>query len=300
MVQGEFIMLDYKKLIKNRELRLQIIDKLSFIPTKPYLKLVYKIKTGKNLNLDNPVGFCDKLNWLKINAVEERYTQLVDKLAVRDYIAQTVGEEYLFPLLGSYEHFDDIDFDALPEKFVLKCNHDSGSVKLVTDKSKINKEEFREFFEGRLKLSSYNAGREYPYKNVKPCIIAEKFMESSTSNGINDYKFFCFDGEPEIMFVATDRATDVRFDFYDMDFNHLPIYNIHPNSDNEVSKPQCFEEMKELCRKLTKGMKFVRFDLYEIDGQIYFGEFTFFHGGGFYPFRPDEWEKKLGDLIKID
>lgn len=293
-------MFDYKKLIKNRELRLQLIDKLSFIPTKPYLKLVYKIKTGKNLNLDNPVGFNEKLNWLKINDKVSSYTKLVDKLAVRDYIKETAGEEYLFPLLGHWEHFDDIDFDSLPDKFVLKCNHDSGSVKLVTDKSKINKAEFKAFFEGRLKINPYNAGREYPYKDIKPCIIAEKFMESSDGRGINDYKFFCFDGEPEIMFVATDRATDVRFDFYDMNFNHLLIYNIHPNSDHVVEKPQCFEDMKELCRKLTKGMKFVRFDLYEIDGKIYFGEFTFFHGGGFYLFEPEEWEKKLGDLIRID
>lgn len=293
-------MFDYKKLIKNRELRLQLIDKLSFIPTKPYLKLVYKIKTGKNLNLDNPVGFNEKLNWLKINDRVSSYTKLVDKLAVRDYIKETAGEEYLFPLLGHWEHFDDIDFDSLPDKFVLKCNHDSGSVKLVTDKSKINKAEFKAFFEGRLKINPYNAGREYPYKDIKPCIIAEKFMESSDGRGINDYKFFCFDGEPGIMFVATDRATDVRFDFYDMNFNHLPIYNIHPNFDHVVEKPQCFEDMKELCRKLTKGMKFVRFDLYEIDGKIYFGEFTFFHGGGFYLFEPKEWEKKLGDLIRID
>ncbi len=292
-------MINYKKIIKNREFRLKVIDKLSFIPTKPYLKMVYKIKTGKSLNLDDPTGFCEKLNWLKVNDKHSEYTKLVDKLAVRDYITEKIGKEYLFPLLGHWKHFDDIDFDRLPDKFVLKCNHDSGSVRFVTDKNKIDKEEFKSFFEGRLKLNPYYAGREYPYKNVKPEIIAEEYMESDDGRGINDYKFFCFDGKPEIMFVATDRATDVRFDFYDMEFNHLPIYNIHPNSDSVVKKPESFEEMKNLCEKLTKGMKFVRLDLYELDGKIYFGEFTFFHGGGFYPFEPAEWEKKLGDLIKI-
>jgi hypothetical protein len=292
-------MFDYKKIFRNREARLKLIDSLKFIPTKPYLKLVYKIKTGKALNLDSPVGFCEKLQWLKIHDIHPEYTQLVDKTAVRDYITEKIGEDYLFPLLGSWEKFEDIDFDSLPDKFVLKCNHDSGSVKIITDKSQINKDELSAFFNGRLKLNPYNAGREYPYKDVKPLIMAEKFMESSDGKGINDYKFFCFDGKPEIMFVATDRAVDVRFDFYDMSFNHLPIYNIHPNSDGVVEKPKCFDEMKQLCEKLTKGMKFVRLDLYEIDGKVYFGEFTFFHGGGFYLFEPDEWEKKLGDLIKI-
>jgi len=269
------------------------------MPDSVMSKFYFKVVLGKKLNLENPQTFNEKLQWLKIHDIHPEYTQLVDKIAVRDYITEKIGGEYLFPLLGSWEKFEDIDFDSLPDKFVLKCNHDSGSVKIITDKNQINKDELSAFFKGRLKLNPYNAGREYPYKDVKPLIIAEKFMEASDGKGINDYKFFCFDGKPEIMFVATDRAIDVRFDFYDMDFNHLSIYNIHPNSDSVVEKPKCFDEMKQLCEKLTKGMKFVRLDLYEIDGKVYFGEFTFFHGGGFYLFEPDEWEKKLGDLIKI-
>ncbi len=290
--------MDYKKIFKNREFRLKLISLLKFIPTKPYLKMVYKIKTGKKLNLNNPIGFNEKLNWLKINNIHNEYTQLVDKLAVRDYISEKIGAEYLFPLLGHWERFEDIDFDSLPDKFVLKCNHDSGSVKLVRDKGSIDRKQFSEFFAGRLKMNPYTIGREYPYRNVKPCIIAEKYMEAPGGKSINDYKFFCFDGKPEIMFVATDRDVDVKFDFYDMDFNHLDIYNIHENSGKPIEKPSCFDEMKELCEKLTKGMKFVRLDFYEIDGQVYFGEFTFFHGGGFWLFKPDEWEKKLGDLIE--
>ncbi len=290
-------MWDYKKIFKNREFRLKLINMISFIPTKPYLKLVYRIKTGKKLNFKNPTGFNEKLNWLKINDIHEEYTQMVDKLAVREYISKTIGEEYLFPLLGYWDKFEDINFDDLPQKFVLKCNHDSGSVKLIKDKNNIDINELKKFFKGRLSINPYVIGREYPYKNVKPCIIAEKYMETIDGKSINDYKFFCFNGEPEIMFVATERDVDVKFDFYNMNFEHLDIYNIHENSSKPIEKPKCFDEMIELCKKLTKNMKFVRLDFYEIDGRIYFGEFTFFHGGGFWLFSPEEWEYKLGALI---
>ena len=292
--------MDYKKIFKNREFRLKLINCLRFIPTKPYLKMVYKIKTGKKLDLKNPTTFCDKLNWLKLNEIHPEYTQLVDKVGVRDYIKEQIGEEYLFPIYGTWEHFNDIDFDSLPEKFVLKCNHDSGSVKVITDKSSINKDELNKFFEARLKMNPYVLGREYPYKDVKPCIVAEKFMTPDGEDDINDYKFFCFNGKPVIMFIATDRSTDVKFDFFDMSFNHLDIVNIHDQSGLEIEKPKMFDEMKELAAKLSQGMKFVRIDLYEIAGKIYFGEFTFFHGGAFWPMNPEKWEKELGDLIELD
>ena len=293
-------MFDYKKIFKNREFRLKLINCLRSIPAKPYLKMVYKIKTGKKLNLDNPVTFCDKQNWLKLNDIRPEYTKLVDKIGVREYIKEVLGEEYLFPIYGTWEHFEDIDFDALPEKFVLKCNHDSGSVKVITDKSKIHKDELKKFFEDRLKLNPYVFGREYPYKDVKPCIMAEKFMTPDGEDDIRDYKFFCFNGKPEIMFIATDRSTDVKFDFFDMDFNHLDIVNIHEQSGIEIQKPEMFDEMKEIAAKLTNGFKFVRLDLYEINGEIYFGEYTFFHAGGFWPFNPEKYEKIYGDLIKLD
>lgn len=293
-------MLDYKKLIKNRELRLQLIKLLSFVPSAPYLKMVYRIKTGEKLHLKNPVGFNEKLNWLKLNHIHPGYTQLVDKLAVRDYIREKIGEDYLFPLLGSWDSFDDIDFDALPDKFVLKCNHDSGSVKLITDKSKMDKAALKAFFERRLATNAYCLGREYPYKDVPPKMMAEAFMEAPDGGGINDYKFFCFQGKPKLLFVATDRATDVRFDFFDMDFQHLDIVNIHEQSGKEIQKPSCFEEMKSLAETLSQGMEFVRIDLYEIGGRVYFGEFTFFHGGGFYLFHPAHWENDLGDLLPLE
>ena len=292
-------MIDYKSIVKNREWRVKISDFLKFIPDRPYLKMVYFMKTGKRLHLDKPVGFNEKENWLKVNEIHPEYTTYVDKYEVRSIVDKTLGEGYMFPLLGVWNHYEDIDFSALPNQFVLKCTHDSGSVKIVRDKSIINHKEFNSFFESRLRINSFNLGREYPYKNVKPRIIAEKLMESK--EGINDYKFFCFDGKSTIMFVATERASgDTKFDFYDMDFNHLDIVNIHPQSTKGgITKPKCFDEMKDIAAKCSHGMKFVRIDLYEIDGKVYFGEYTFFHGGGFWLFKPDHWEKELGDLIEI-
>lgn len=292
-------MIDYKKIFRDREKRLKLIEKLSVIPDVPYLKMVYRIKTGKKLNLDDPKTFNEKLNWLKLHDIHPEYTDLVDKIKVREIIKEKLGEEYLIPLLGVWDSFDEIDFDTLPDKFVLKCNHDSGSVKVITDKSRINKPELKKFFDGRLSLNPWCLAREYPYKNVKPKIIAEQYMEAKGGKGINDYKFFCFDGKPKIMFVATDRATDVKFDFFDMQFNHLDVVNIHENADTVPEKPESFDRMVKIASVLSKGMRFVRIDLYEIDSKIYFGEFTFFHGGGFYLFKPEEWDRKIGDMLDL-
>ncbi len=218
---------------------------------------------------------------------------------MRGYISKVLGPDYLFPLLGQWDSFSDIDFDKLPDQFVLKCNHDSGSVKVVQDKGSMDKWELERFFNARLRMNPYVLGREYPYRNVKPCIIAEKYMEAKDGKGINDYKFLCFHGCPKIMYIATDRATDVKFDFYNMQGQHLKIRNTHDNAETPPEIPECFEEMKQLAQKLSQGKKFVRVDFYEIDGRVYFGEFTFFHCGGFYPFYPEEWEKKLGDWIHL-
>ena len=291
--------MDYKKIFKDREFRLKLINGLRFIPAKPYLNMVYKIKTGKKLNLKKPVGFNEKLNWLKVNDIHPEYTDYADKIKVREIVKEKLGEDICFPLLGQWDRYEDIDFDALPEKFVLKCNHDSASVTIVKDKSQIDHKKLAKFYNGRLKLNVYTIGREYPYKEIKPQIIAEKYMTPEGETDINDYKFFCFNGKPEIMFIATERNVDCKFDFFDMHFNHLDIENIHPQSGKDIEKPATFEQMKEIATKLSQGMKFVRIDLYEIEGKIYFGEFTFFHGGGFWLFNPPEWERKLGDMIKL-
>ncbi len=296
-------MINFKKIL-GADFRRKMRYVLSFLPDKMFLQIHYFLTVGKFINFKNPKGFNEKLQWLKINDKKAEYTKLVDKLAVREHIKEVLGEEFLFPLLGAWESFDDIDFDALPNKFVLKCNHDSGSTKVITNKESLSQEDLiklKEHFSIRLKREYFFAGREYPYKNIKSYIIAEQFMvdESAPEKSIEDYKFFCFNGEPKVMFVATDRNIDVKFDFFDMEFNHLDIVNIHPQSGKEIKKPEKFEEMKEIAAKLSKGMRQVRIDLYELNGKIYFGEYTFFHGGGFSLFYPEKWERTLGDWIDL-
>lgn len=296
-------MIDLRNIF-SRDFRSKMMYALSFLPDKMYLQLFYFATTRKFINFKNPKGFCEKIQWLKVNDRRPEYSQLVDKLAVRDYIAEVLGEKYLFPLLGKWESFEDIDFDSLPNQFVLKCNHDSGSTKVIKDKSALTQADFdemNEFYSKRLKRDFYYAGREYPYKGIKPYIIAEQLMvdETAPEKSIEDYKFFCFNGEPKVMFIATDRATDCKFDFFDMEFNHLDLVNIHPNADKPIKKPELFDEMKELAAKLSQGMRHVRIDLYELNGKIYFGEYTFFHGGGFQLCHPEKWERQLGDWIDI-
>ena len=294
-------MMDLRKVF-GRDFREKMMYTLSFLPDKLYLQIFYFSTTGKFINFKHPRGFNEKIQWLKVNDRRPEYTRLVDKLAVRDHIKEVLGEEYLFPLLGTWESFDDIDFDTLPEQFVLKCNHDSGSTKVTKNKSALTQadlEEMKAFYSKRLKRDFYYAGREYPYKGIKPCIIAEQLMVNGESpeSSIDDYKFYCFNGEPRMMLMVTDRETDCRFDFFDMDFNHLDVKRHHPNSDKEIQKPKMFDEMKEIATKFAKGKKFVRIDLYELNGRIYFGEYTFFPGGGFQLFHPAEWERKLGDWL---
>ena len=296
-------MIDLRKIFSSN-VRGKMMHLLSFLPDKLYLRIFYFSTTGKLINFKTPKGFNEKLQWLKVNDRRPEYTKLVDKLAVREHIANVLGEEYLFPLLGKWESFEEIDFNTLPEQFVLKCNHDSGSTKVIKSKSSLTQsdfEEMRAFYTKRLSRDFFYAGREYPYKGIKPYIIAEQLMtdENDKEKSIEDYKFFCFNGIPKIMFVATDRSTDCKFDFYDMDFNHLDLINIHPNTDKHIEKPKMFDEMKEIAAKLSKGMRHVRIDLYELNGKIYFGEYTFFHGGGFQLCQPPEWEHRLGDWIDL-
>ncbi len=296
-------MIDLRKIF-GRNIRGKIMYALSFLPDKLYLQLFYFATTRKFINFKNPKGFCEKIQWLKVNDRRPEYSKLVDKLAVRDHITEVLGEEHLFPLLGFWEKFEDIDFDSLPNQFVMKCNHDSGSTKVIKDKNALTQADFdemKEFYSKRLKRDFYYAGREYPYRDIKPYIIAEQLMidENAPEKSIEDYKFFCFNGEPKVMFVATDRATDCKFDFFDMNFNHLDLVNIHPNADKPIPKPEKFDEMKEIAAKLSQGMRHVRIDLYELNGKIYFGEYTFFHGGGFQLCHPEKWERRLGDWIDI-
>lgn len=274
---------------------------LKFLPDKMYIQLYYFFQFKKRCNLKNPKTYNEKLNWLKLNDRNPFYTKLVDKYEVKKYVADLLGKEYIIPTLGVWDSFEDIDFDQLPDQFVLKCTHDSEGLVIVKKKANLNKQEAKKKIEKALKYNFYYIGREWPYKNIKPRIIAEKYMEDKKCGELRDYKFFCFDGIPKLMFIATNRNIGkTNFDFFDMQFNHLNIKQHYPNSCEKIAKPQNFEKMKELAMTLSKGIKHVRVDFYEVNGKVYFGELTFFHFSGFQPFEPESWDEKLGELIDLD
>lgn len=269
-----------------------------------YLRVLYWLYHGKRLDLEHPKTFTEKLQWLKLHNTSELCTQLVDKYSVREFIKDTIGDDYLIPLLGVWKHFDEIDFDMLPNKFVLKTNHGSGGVIICKDKAKLNKESAKMVLENSLKENYFWKGREYPYKNVPPRIIAEKYMEDNDGNPPVDYKLFCFDGEPQVLFFASERFNEKglppKFDYYDMDLKHLPVRSKgHENAKDTLKMFPQFEDMKQLSRVLSKGFAHVRVDFYLIDNKIFFGEMTFHHDGGLVPFVPEEWDKKFGDMIKL-
>lgn len=267
-----------------------------------YLKRKYKAYIGKELDLENPQTFNEKLQWLKLYDRKPIYTTMVDKYAVKQYVAEQIGEEYIIPTLGVWDRFDDIDFDALPDQFVLKCTHDSGGLVICRDKSKLDKVAAKAKIEKFLKREYFWRQREWPYKNVKPRIIAEQYMEDSKTAELRDYKFFCFNGAVKALFVATERqkaGEEVKFDFFDPDFNRLPFRQGHPNAKTTPEKPVRLEEMKRLAEALSKGIPHVRVDFYEVDGRVYFGELTFSHFAGLVAFEPEEWDYTFGSWIQL-
>lgn len=275
---------------------------LNLLPDRLYLKIWYWRKIGKKLNLKAPKTFNEKLQWLKLYDRKPIYTTMVDKQEVKKYVSDLIGEEYIIPTLGVWDKFDDIDFKFLPERFVLKCTHDSGGLVICKEKSLFDTGGARKKIEQSLKKNYYKSGREWPYKNVKPRIIAEKYMEDEEDKELRDYKFFVFDGEVKALYIASDRDkknTETKFDFFDVDFNHLDFTNAHPCADILPHPPKNFEQMKVLAKELGKGIPQVRVDFYEVNGKIYFGEMTFYHMGGMSPFDPPVWDEKFGEWIKL-
>lgn len=278
------------------------------LPEEYMLKRMFKERMGYPLNLENPQTFNEKLQWLKLHDRNPLYTTMVDKYEVKKYVAEKIGEQYIIPTLGVWDHFDEIDFDKLPEKFVLKCTHDSGSVVLCRDKANFDKAAAKRKLERGLARNYYYGGYEWPYKNVKPRIIAEKFMVDESSvklkkdADITDYKVMCFNGEVHCTFTCTDRRSSegLKVTFFDNNWNKLPFERHYPSSDKNIEEPKNFQQMKMLAEKLSESIPFVRVDFYEISGNIYFGELTFYPGSGMEEFNPAEWDKKLGDKIHIE
>lgn len=275
---------------------------LKFLPDKMYLSILYRAHLGKKINWKSPKTFNEKLQWLKVYDRNPVYSTMVDKYEAKQYVAGRIGSQYVVPLLaGPWDSFEEIDFGALPDQFVLKTTHDCGGVWICKDLKTMEHQAAKAFLEKHLKRDYYTTGREWPYKNVKPRIFAEAFLPGLEGD-LRDYKFFCFNGVPKLMFIASERQSkdqETKFDFFDMDFNHLPIINGHPNSSNPVLRPVNFELMKELAAVLSQGVPQLRVDFYECEGKLYLGELTFSHWGGFVPFEPEEWDEKIGSWIQL-
>ena len=273
-----------------------------FLSDESYLRFFYRIKLGKKLNLEDPQTYNEKLQWLKLNDRKDIYTTLVDKYAVKEYVSDLIGEEYIIPTIGVWDKFEDINFDELPDQFVLKCTHDSGGFVMCKDKRTFDVKAAKNKISKCLKTDYYKISKEWPYKNVKPRIIAEEYMEDENDKELRDYKFFCFDGEVKALFIATERqeAEETKFDFFDMKYNHLPFTNGHPNAKELPKKPNGFNEMVRLSKILSVGIPHVRVDFYEVNEKIYFGELTFYHWSGMTPFEPEEWDYTFGSWINLD
>lgn len=266
-----------------------------------YLSRKYQLYFGQKMDLQNPQTFNEKLQWLKLYNRKPEYTVMVDKYKVREYIAQELGEEYLIPLLGVWDNPDEIDFDALPNQFVLKCNHNSGlGMCICKDKSELDISKVKVELRKGLKQDYYLTGREWPYKDVPRKIIAEKYMED-VSGDLKDYKFYCFNGEMKFVMINSDRNTSrpTRADYFDRDFNWLDFTWGYSHAEVHPKKPEQFEKMVAIVEKLAKGLPHIRVDLYDCNGKIYFGELTFFDGSGFDKIEPLEWDYKIGKLLKL-
>lgn len=274
---------------------------LKILPDKLYLQLMYFKHFRKFINFNNPKSFNEKIQFLKLKYRSNELTEKADKYKVKQYVSQLIGNEYVIPTLGVWNTTEEINFDELPEKFVLKCNNDSGGVVICKDKQALNIEETKKFLNSRLNNNGFWYGREWPYKNIKPCIIAEKYMENNGQNELIDYKFFCFNGQPKVVLVCSERfaSNNMCKTYFDEDWNLLNIMEANHRTDKEQKKPQSFEKMKTISQKLAKDMPFVRIDFYEIEGKLYFGEITFFPASGLEKFKPEKWNNIFGDMIDI-
>lgn len=280
---------------------------LDFLSDKAYLSLMYRNSFGKKINWDNPQTFSEKLQWLKLHDREEIYSVMVDKYESKKFVADRVGTEAVIPVVGGpWNHPDEIDYDALPDQFVLKTTHDCGGVLICKDKSHFDTKAAKQFLLEHLKRKYYKNCREWPYKNVKPRIFAEKYLSEMDAGGICDYKFFTFNGEPKLMYIANGRdyakkdKQVVYADFFDMDFNHVDLCIDHENAPECPQKPRNFEQMAEYARKLAQGTKHLRVDFYEVNGKLYSGELTFYHCGGLHEFITKQWDRIMGEWISLD
>ena len=273
---------------------------LNWIPDKIVIEKIYKYRLGKKLNLKNPTTFNEKLQWIKLYDRKKEYIRYVDKYAVREYISNTIGEDYLIPLLGVWDRAEDIDFSSLPNQFVLKCTHDSGSVVFCKDKTTFNTEKAIESLNKHLHKSGYIHGREWPYKHVPRKIIAEKYMVDESGTELKDYKVLCFNGIPKLIELHRGRYGAHTQDFYDVNWERTKITQAGLSmAENTYPKPEAFNDMIQFSQKLSQGIPHVRVDWYSINGKLFFGELTFFDASGFDAFDNPDDDLLLGSWISL-
>lgn len=274
-----------------------------FFCDKLYLQLLYKYKMGRKLDLKNPLRFSEKLQWLKLYNRKPIYTTMVDKIEAKKFVSSIIGENYIIPTLGVWNHFDEIDFNQLPNKFVLKTNHGGGGngVVICKDKTTLDKEASKRKIEASLKQNIYTFLREWPYKNVIPKIFAEELLEDNGHHGLMDYKVFCCDGEPRIVKVNYDVSTDYHVCWYDIDWNRIEGTTIYDpiDANTEIERPALLDELLDKSRQLSKGVPYLRVDFYCVNDKIKFGELTFYPGSGLEPFEPDSFDLKIGSWITL-
>ncbi len=296
--------MDYKKIIKNRKTRFYILKVLSFVPDSIMLKIQYRIKLGRKLNLKSPQRFTEKLQWYKMHYRNPIMHQCVDKYAVRKFVKGRGLENTLVDLYGHYKSIRDVDFESLPNSFVIKTTHGGGGLNVVvcTDKSNLNLDEVREKLDFKEKRVEYNGGgREWAYYGLKTGIVVEELLvnKDNPEAGVNDYKIFCYNGKPKFIVVDVDRYIGHKRNFYDADWNNLYVTSDCPASDREIEKPKNYDEMLKIAATLSKGFPYVRVDLYNIEGKIYFGEMTFYPWSGYVRYDPDEFDKDAGNHFKL-
>lgn len=294
-------MKNIKEYIKKTIIILMNLGIFNWLTDINFLKLKYRLVINKKLNIENYQTFNEKLQWLKLYNRNPEYTKMVDKYEAKKYVADIIGQEYIIPTLGVWDKFEDIDFDILPNQFVLKPTHTSGDIFICKDKEKINHKKLKKMVNKWLKRNYYFIHREWPYKYIKPRIIAEKYMETNEQKELIDYKFFCFNGNPKVILVCSERFSSDNMceTWFDENWNFLDIIESNHRVNKKIKKPINFSQMMEFSKKLSRDIPFIRVDFYEINGKIYFGELTFFPAAGFEKFEPEEWDKKLGNMLEL-
>lgn len=295
--------MNYKHIIKSQQLRLKILKVLSFIPNGFMLRVQYYIKQGRMLDLKNPKLFTEKIQWLKLHDRDERFHAMVDKVRAKEYVANIIGEQYIVPTYGVWDNVDQIDFESLPEQFVLKTNTGGGNLNVVICKSKtyldMNIVRHKLAISGG-RYTSRSSGREWPYEGIRKCVLAEAYLQNKDDAELTDYKFYCFNGEPMYCQVIGNRSTGETIDFYDREWERQEFIGLNPDTVHAAkpaAKPENLSEMLNVARKLSAGRPFLRVDLYNVNGKVYFSELTFYPASGYGFFNPPEWDRKLGDMI---